>query len=95
MLCDQAPDTINSESLPTALHQPLATPILPQQNRPVVNTQGRDQPCAPLPMALVFPPYPAGPATGTHSRVLSRVFSTRPTRSCEEQDQPCGNRHAV
>ena len=25
MLCDQASDTINSRSLPTAVHQPLAT----------------------------------------------------------------------
>jgi hypothetical protein len=43
MLCDQASDAINSESLPTASHEPLTTPVLPQQNRPVVNSQGRDQ----------------------------------------------------
>ena len=38
MLCDQASDTINSEIITN--HQPRATCILLQQNRPFVNTQG-------------------------------------------------------
>ena len=78
MLCDQASDEIISRSLPTTLHEP---PVLLTYNPEVVNSQGGDQPCAPLPMALVYPPYPTGPVTGTHSRVLGRVFDGRSTRS--------------
>ena len=76
MLCDQASDTIILKSLPTASHVPL---VLPTYKSQPVNTQGGDQPCVPLPMALGFPPYSTGPVTGTHSRVLGRVLRTRST----------------
>ena len=64
ILCDQASDAINSESLPTMHHQPPATPILLLQNRPVVNSQGGDQPCRPLAMALVPTTLPSRAAGG-------------------------------
>jgi hypothetical protein len=52
MLCDQASDTINSESLPTAVHPSLATRILPHYIKGFVNAQGGDQPRPLLLIAL-------------------------------------------
>ena len=63
MLCDQASDKIISRSLPTMSHPSLATPILLQDIKGFVNGQGRDQPCAPLAIALGFPPYTKMTAT--------------------------------
>ena len=82
MLCDQASDTINSESLPTAVHPSLATRNLLQDIKGFVNTQGGDQPCPLLSTALgcTTLPHRANLYRSTHSRVLTRVLRTRSTR---------------
>ena len=86
MLCDQASDTINSKSLPTMHHQPLATPILLQDIKGFVNTQGRDQPCRPLAMA-------PGCTTLPHRDCVS-VCELECSAECSEQDQLDGTAHS-
>ena len=90
MLCDQASDKIFFIYQTTShlfFYKILRGRSMPRrQINPVHHSQW-------LRCIHPIPPCPPGPVTDTHSRVLSRVFSTRPTRSCEQQDQLHGNRH--
>ncbi len=81
MLCDQASDKIFF-IYQTASHWP---PVLLTRNRPVVNTQGGDQPRPLLLIASVYTTlsYPALEGQPMHQcvkcRVLGRVFDGRST----------------